>query len=82
LEVTVFIVRISNPAGIPGSLGFQFKKCIDIVHEKAALTSFTIVMRDLALVAFVDVEYFVALLYGQSTSSMTHVQVRALSTSV
>jgi hypothetical protein len=66
LNVTVFVFRGSNPAGIPASLGFQFQECIDIVHRKAALTCFTIVLSDLVLVNFLDVEYFVAFFYCQS----------------
>jgi hypothetical protein len=65
-DVTIFIVRGSNPAGIPTRLSFLFQERIAIIYETAAPARFAIVLSDLVLVNFVNLDNPVPILHGQS----------------
>ena len=80
-QYTDFVSRASNPDGIAACLRFQFQKDGYVVHEMSTLTSFGAVLSDLIFVNLIDFEYPYHFSTANSTSSITHVPVKARSSS-
>jgi len=66
LDVSVFITQGSNPTPVTAGFRLELEERVDTIHKQSAIARFAIILGHSIFINFVNLQYLIAPLKGQS----------------